>query len=244
MNSRTDQIRAALAGRKAAAVNDSAMMDAVRFKLESLSGVKGTILTRTAVRGIAAAVCRAAARTVLYEAEVPVALEMGAAGELDLPDTVNQTNAASWITAYAVCPDRSAAVHADRIDAFRDRARTDGAVNEEARQDFCRAGLYRAWCAFVAEGAWTFREGYGAALYDRIGRDAIGAVLSAEIRNRARAAALATVRRDSSRLSRTASDSDVQADDLFPMHYKAHLARAYFEELRARGLEIPNPDEI
>lgn len=240
MTDRVPQIIAAMNGRQAASVNDAKMRDAVRLKLQQLADVQGKSQTPTNLAGYAAAVCRAAAKTIIFENEVLVAMEMGAAGEFDVPTTMTQANCASWITAYAASGDRRAAQEQISLNAARDRRRADAVSSEAQRSDFDRNGLVRAWTSFVKEGAWSFREGYGAVLYDRIGVAAVRALLDSGKIAAARSAALASVRRDYPQKYRTAPEDEVAATDVFKMHAKAQLARAYFEELRARGMEITN----
>ena len=238
MSARVNQIVAAMQGRQAAAVNDNRMRDEIRVKLRQLADIQHANLPPTYLNNVAAKVCQAAGRTILFEAEVPVALEMGAAGELDVPTTITQTNASQWITAYIASGDRRAAIEQISLNAARDRRRMDSVTSTELREDFERNGLLRAWETFVREGSWTFITGYGAALYDRIGRQAVRALLhSGQVAN-ARTAALAAVRRDYPQKYRNSPEDEVEATDVFKMHCKAQLCRAYFEELRRRGIDI------
>lgn len=240
MSSRVPQIIAAMKGRQAAAVNDGKLRDAVRLKLDQIAAIMKSPATKTSLVGCAAAVCRAASRTIIFEEEVLVAMEMGAAGELDVPNVINQSNCAAWVTAYAASGDRRAAQEHISLNAARDRKRIDAIAADESRRAFEDDGLRRAWQTFLEDGSWTFREGYGAALYAKIGVTAIRALLPSDRIAAARTAALASVRRDYPQKYRTAPEEEVAAADIFTMHYKAHLARTYFEELRTRGLSIDN----
>lgn len=235
---RVPQIIAAMKGRQAAAVNDSRLRDAVRLKLEQLANVQGRPLTKSALASYAVAVCQAAGRTIIFEDEVLVALEMGAAGEFDVPPKINQKNVAAWVTAYVVSGDRRAAQEQISLNAARDRRRLDSVTAAEQREDFERNGLRRAWTTFIEEGSWTFITGYGAALYDRIGRQAVRALLHSGQVADARVAALAAIRREYPQKYRNAPEGEIEATDVFKMHAKAQMARAYFEELRRRGLDI------
>lgn len=239
MNARAYEIAAAMNGRQASAVNDSALHDAVREKLITLAQDAGRPLASMSVSGITACVLRAAARTLIFEAEVPIALDMGAKGELEHEATaVNQTNAARWVTAYACCGDRRAAQEHISLQAARDRKRADEVSRDELRTTFEREGLARAWEQFRAEG-WTIqRPGYAAALYNRIGRDALRSVLDTARIAAAKADAVAALRHDDPRRYRTMPEEEVLASPTLQLYYKAQLCRAYFETLAARGLDI------
>ena len=129
--------------------------------------------------------------------------------------------------------------------AARDRKRTDSVAADELRRDFQENGLRRAWETFLDEGAWTFRPGYGAVLYDKIGRLAVGSLLGSDIRARATVDAVAACRHDYPQKYRTAPEEEIFATDVFRMHQKALLARAYFETLRDRALSIDyNPADL
>lgn len=232
------QIVDAMTGRQASAVNDNALRDAVRSKLIELATAEGHPLQTNQIGGIVAKVLENAARTIIFEAEVPIALAMGAAGELDVAGNINQTNAGKWITSYAVCGDRRAAQNWISIQSARDRARTDAVTSDELRRDFEANGLRRAWETFVTEGAWSFIPGYAAALYGKIGVAAVRALVPQEKIDAARADALAACRRDYPQKYRTAAKNDIEATDVFRLHCKAQLCRAYFEELRSRSLDI------
>ena len=239
ITARQQQIVGAMQGRQASAVNDGALRDAVRSKLVELATKAGRPLEVGRVGSITLAVLQAAAKTICFEAEIPIALEMGAAGELEHEGTtVNQANAPKWVTAYACCGDRRAAQNFISIQSARDRARTDAVAATELRETFEREGLRRAWEAFVAEGRWDFLTGYAAVLYDRIGVAAVRALLDSDQIATAKADAFAAVRRDHAQHYRTTSDADIEIAPIFKMHYKAQLCRAYFETLRARGLDI------
>lgn len=235
----TQQIVGAMTGRQASQVNDLALQNAVRSKLIELGTKSGHPLTTTALPGIVAAVLRAAAKTILFEAEIPLALEMGANGELEHESTtINQTNAAKWVTAYACSGDRRAAQNWISIQSARDRARTDAVASTELRATFEREGLRTAWTEFVKSGTWDFRPGYAAVIYKRIGSDAIRALLTKDQLAAAKVEARAALRRDDPRRYRTMSDEDLEARPIFGMYWKAQLCRAYFEELRSRSLDI------
>lgn len=239
MNARQQQIVGAMTGRQASQVNDLALQNAVRSKLIELGTTSGRPMTTTALPGIVASVLRASAKTLLFEAEIPLALEMGANGELEHESTtINQTNAAKWVTAYACSGDRRAAQEWISIQSARDRARTDAVASTELRATFEREGLRTAWTEFISSGVWDFRPGYAAVICNRIGADAIRALLTKEQRAAAKVAARDALRRDDPRRYRTMSDEDLEARPVFGMYWKAQLCRAYFEELRRRSLDI------
>lgn len=245
MSSRVPQIIAAMKGRQAAAVNDGKLRDAVRLKLDQIAAIMKSPATKTSLVGCAAAVCRAASRTIIFEEEVLVAMEMGAAGELDVPNVINQSNCAAWVTAYAASGDRRAAQEHISLNAARDRKRIDAVAADELRRDFQENGLHRAWETFIEDGSWTFRPGYGAVLYDRIGRAAIRALLGSDRRAAATREAIAACRHDYPHKYRTAAEDEIAATDVYKMHLKARLARAYFETLRERALTIDyNPSAV
>ena len=243
---RQQQIIAAMNGRQAAAVKDSKLRDAVRFKLEELGRIAGVELTSTLASSYTASVLSAAAHTIIFEDEVIVALEMGAAGELPGTDRrFSKQSCAAWVTAYSISSERRQAQEAISLNAARDRKRTDAVAADELRRDFQENGLRRAWETFIEDGAWTFRPGYGAVLYDKIGRSAIGALLGSDRRAAATREAIAACRHDYPQKYRTAAEDEVAATDVYKMHLKARLARAYFETLRERALTIDyNPAAI
>ena len=239
MTARQQQIIGAMTGRQASQVNDTALADAVRSKLVELGTASGHPLTSTALPGIVAVVLRAAAKTICFEAEIPLALEMGAAGELEHEGTtINQTNASRWVAAYACCGDRRAAQNWISVQSARDRARTDAVASTELRDAFEREGLRTAWTEFVSTGEWDFRPGYAAVIYKRIGPDAVRALLTKEQLAAAKSDARAALRRDDPRRYRTMADDEMEARPIFGMYWKAQLCRAYFEELRRRSLDI------
>lgn len=239
MTARQQQIIGAMTGRQASQVNDNALYDAVRSKLVELGTNSGHPLTTTALPGIVAAVLRAAAKTICFEAEIPLALEMGAAGELEHESThINQSNAAKWVTAYACSGDRRAAQNWISIQAARDRARTDAVASSELRDAFEREGLRTAWREFLDTGTWDFRPGYAAVIYKLIGTGAIRSLLTSDQIAGAKTAARAALRRDDPRRYRTMPDDDMEVRPVFGMYWKAQLCRAYFEELRTRSLDI------
>lgn len=239
MSERVKQIAAAMSGRKASQVNDNSLRDAVRGKLVELAQQNGRPLDPAFLSAIVSSVLRSAAQTVIFEAEVLVALEMGAAGELEHEGTnINQTNAAKWVVAYACSGDRSAAQQQLALGSTRDKARASSAVAEAKREDFQRDGLLNAWRLFMERGEWDFFDGYGAAIYEKIGKDAVRALLSPEQIGKAKIAALSAVRRDYPQKYRTAPDVEVVKTDVFKLHAKAQLCRAYFETLRERSLDI------
>lgn len=234
---RVYQIMAAMNGRQAAQVNDNALRDAIRAKVIDLATASGKPLTTAQVPGIIHSVISAATKTLIFEAEVPVALEMGAAGELDAASGVTQTNASRWVTVYAVCGDRRAAQQQISLNSARDRARTDAVAADTLREEFQRDGLRRAWQTFQEEG-WAFRPGYAAALYRLIGTDNIREILKPEAISQAKADARAALRHDDPRRYRTMPDADIDATPVLQMYWKAQLCRAYFETLKAQGIDI------
>lgn len=236
-SNRQQQIIAAMNGRQAAAVKDSKLRDTVRFKLDELARIVGVELIPSMLASYTTSVLQAAAHTILFENEIPIALEMGAAGELpDADRKLTKANCSAWVTAYAISSERRQAQEAISLNAMRDRKRADAVAAEELRRDFEENGIRRAWATFIEEGSWTFITGYGAALYDRIGRQAIGALLGSDKRAAAVTAALAAVRHGYPQKYRTAPEEEVAATDVFKMHCKAQLCRAYFETLRQKGL--------
>lgn len=235
---RQQQIIAAMNGRQAAAVKDSKLRDAVRFKLEELGRIAGVELTSTLASSYTASVLSAAAHTIIFEDEVIVALEMGAAGEL--PDTdrrFSKQSCAAWVTAYAISSERRQAQEVISLNAARDRKRTDAVAADELRRDFQENGLRRAWQTFQEEG-WTFRPGCAAALYRLIGTDNIREILKPEQIAQAKADARAALRHDDPRRYRTMPEADLDATPVLQMYWKAQLCRAYFEALKTLGLEI------
>lgn len=241
---RSKQIASAMCGRLASQVNDNALRDAVRSKLVDLAQQAGRPMLAGSVTGFVLAATQAAAKTLIFESEVVIALEMGAAGELDAPTTITQSNVKAWITNYAVCGDRRAAQESISIASARDRARMDSVTADEKRRDFEREGLVRAWQTFIERGTWDFFPGFAAVLYDKIGRDAVRALLTDEQLEKARVAAVSACRRDYPQKYRTAKDEEIHATDVFKLHAKAQLCRAYFETLRERSLDITfNPVE-
>ena len=245
MSDRVKEIAAAMSGRTAAAVNDNTLREAVRAKLVGLAQAAGRPLNPASVSAIVAAVLRAAAQTLIYEAEVVIALEMGAAGELEHEGTaVNQINCTKWILAYAVSGARSAAKQSLALGASRDRARADAAVAQERNEEFKKNGVLRAWRIFVERGAWDFFPGYAAVLYDMIGREAITQLLTPEQLEKARVAAISVCRHDYPHKYRTAKEEEIVLTDVFKLHAKAQLCRTYFETLREKSLDITfNPVE-
>lgn len=237
--SRTQQIIAAMKGRKASAVNDTRLRDTARLKLSELSESTGQPQTSTTLTGLALAAVRAAARTVIHEDEVLVALEMGAFGEFPgVPSKMTQANVAEWMGAYAVCAERAEAVRMLNTDAARDRARADAVERDARRRDFEEHGAAKEWERFKREGWNIWLPSYAAAVYDRIGPDAMRPHLSREDIDAARAEACSAVRRDSERL-RTAKDSEIEGSPFHRLHFKAALLRRFFGNLQARGLELP-----
>lgn len=238
MTPRTYQIMAAMNGRQAAQVNDTALREAVRAKLVELATQAGKPLTSSSASAITASVLAAAARTTIFEAEVPIALEMGAAGELSYEGTsVTSTNAPKWVTAYACSGDRHAAQQQISLQSARDRARTEAVAADTLREEFQRDGLRRAWQTFQEEG-WGFRPGYAAALYRLIGTDNIHGILKPEALAQAKADARAALRHDDPRRYRTMPDADIDATPVLQIYWKAQLCRAYFETIKALGLDI------
>lgn len=239
MSDRVKEIAAAMNGRTVAQVNDNSLRDSVRDKVVGLAQASGRPLTASAVSSIVAAVLRAAAQTLIFEGEVVIALEMGAAGELEHEGlAVNQINCSKWVLAYAVSGARSAAKQQLSIGAARDRARADAAISQEQKEDFKQNGVLRAWQTFVERGTWDFFPGFAAVLYDKIGRDAITQLLTPEQLEKARVAAVSACRRDYPQKYRTAKDEEIHATDVFKLHAKAQLCRTYFETLREKSLDI------
>lgn len=238
MTPRQQQIIGAMQGRMAAQVNDSALRDAVRAKLVEIGTASGKPLLTSQVGGLVVSVLQTAAKTILFEAEVPIALEMGAAGELaHEATTLSQTNVAGWVKSYACCGDRHAAQQQISLQSARDRARTDAVAAETLREEFQRDGLRRAWQTFQEEG-WGFRPGYAAALYRLIGTDNIREILKPEALAQAKADARAALRHDDPRRYRTMPEADIDATPVLQMYWKSQLCRAYFETLKAQGLDI------
>lgn len=238
MTPRQKQIFGAMSGRQASAVADNTLHEAVRSKLIEIGSNTGHPLHVNAVPGIVAAVLRSASRTLIFEGEVPIALEMGAAGELEHEaTTINQTNASKWVTAYACCGDRRAAQNMISIQSARDRARIGAVAAEELRERFRQDGLRRGWEYFIANG-WNFRPGYGASLYDRIDKTAVRSLLNGETIAEAKGAAIDALRRDDPHRYRTMPQPDLEATPTFTMYWKAQLCRAYFERLREQRLDI------
>lgn len=232
------QITAAMQGRQAAMVNDSRLRDAVRFKLQELCSIMNSPATPQCLAGYTSAVLQAASKTIIFEDEVCVALEMGASGEL--PNTeqrINQANVRSWITAYAASDERRKAQELISLNSARDRARMEAIKADELRRDFDENGLRRAWQTFQEEG-WTFRPGYAAALYRLIGTANIREILKPEQIAQAKADARAALRHDDPRRYRTMPEEDIDATPVLQMYWKAQLCRAYFETLKAVGLDI------
>lgn len=238
---RQQQITAAMQGRLAAQVNDSRLRDAVRFKVQELCNIMKYPSTPQSLAGYTSAVLQAAAKTIIFEDEVCVALEMGASGEL--PNTeqrITQAALRSWVIAYAASEDRRKAQEQISINSARDRARMDAIQAEENRRGFEEEGLRRAWQTFLAEG-WTFRPGYAAALYNLIGKVYIRDFLSTEEIAHAKAAARTALRHADPRRYRTMPDADLDATPVMQMYWKAQLVRYYFEIHKAKGLDIPKP---
>ena len=236
-NARIPQIIAAMSGRQASAVSDTSLRDGIAIKLDTLSNIAGRPVVQSMLRSYAEAVCRAAAHTIIFEDEVYIAMEMGAAGEFDVPATITKDHASAWITAYASSNERRIAQEQVSVSSARARRADAARKADELRRDFQENGLRRAWETFIQEG-WTFREGFGAVLYDRIGVGSIRALLSSGQIVSSKQRAMDGVRRAYPQKYRTASDTDVAQADVFKMHYKAQLCRAYFQELRARGLTV------
>ena len=246
MNQRTAQIMAAMKGRQASAVNDDKLRTDVRFKIEQLAKLQGRELVKSAIESCTNNVIRAAAHTIIFEDEVCIALEMGAAGEFgETEKMLTRENCYKWVNLYAVCEDRSAAQYQISLNAARDRKRIDSISAEEKRRDFQENGLRRAWATFVEDGGWCFMtKGYGAALYDKIGALAVRALLDSGKIAAAKVAAIADLRHDYPRKYRTCQEEEISKDDL-DMYWKNRLARTYFETLRERALDITyNPVAI
>lgn len=239
MTPRQKQIAEAMTGRQAAMVSDTSLRDAVRDKLVTLATEHGRPLQVQVVGGLVSAVLSAAAKTIIFEGEVPIALEMGAAGELEHEGTgFTQSNCSRWLAAYACSGDRRAAQEWISIQAARDRKRADAVSAAALRESFERDGLRRAWDTFMDSGVFDFRTGFAAVLYDRVGTATVKALLTKDQIMAAHEDAFASVRREHPQKYRTAPDAEVEATDIFVMHFKAHLCRAYFETLRDRELSI------
>lgn len=236
-NARIPQIIAAMSGRQASAVSDTSLRDGIAIKLDTLSNIAGRPIVQSMLRSYAEAVCRAAAHTIIFEDEVYIAMEMGAAGEFDVPSTITKDHVSAWITAYASSNERRLAQEQVSIAPARARRADAARKSDELRRDFEVNGLRRAWQTFIQEG-WAFREGYGSVLYDRIGVEAIRATLTPAQITEAKGRAIDGVRRDYPQKFRSATSSEVEQADVFKMHFKAQLCRAYFQELRARGLTV------
>ena len=246
MNQRTAQIMAAMKGRQASAVNDDKLRTDVRFKIEQLAKLQGRELVKSAIESCTNNVIRAAAHTIIFEDEVCIALEMGAAGEFgETEKMLTRENCYKWVNLYAVCEDRSAAQYQISLNAARDRKRLDAVAADELRRDFEDNGLLRAWRTFVEDGGWCFMSnGYGAALYDKIGRLAVRSLLNSGQIAQARTSAIAELRHDYPRKYRTCQEDEIDPSEV-DMYFKARLARTYFETLRERALDITyNPVAI
>lgn len=238
MTPRQQQIIGAMTGRLAAQVNDSALRDAVRSKLVEIGTNSGKPLQTHQIGGLVVSVLQTAAKTILFESEIPIALEMGAAGELAHEGTsLNQTNVSGWVKSYACSGDRHAAQQQISLQSARDRARTEAVAADTLREEFQRDGLRRAWQTFREEG-WTFRPGYAAAVYRLIGTDNIRGILKPEQIAQAKADARTALRHDDPRRYRTMPDADLVATPVLQTYWKAQLCRAYFETLKAQGLDI------
>ena len=238
MNQRTAQIMAAMKGRQASAVNDDRLRASVRFKVEQLAKLQRRELTKSVVESCTNSAVRASAHTIIFEDEVCIALEMGAAGELGDDKIITRENCSKWVTLYAVCPDRSAAQQQISLNSARDRKRLDAVAADELRRDFEDNGLLRAWRTFVEDGGWCFMsKGYGAALYDKIGRLAVRSLLNSGQIAQARTSAIAELRHDYPRKYRTCQEDEIDPSEV-DMYFKARLARTYFETLRERALDI------
>ena len=236
MTPRVQSIIGAMTGRQASQVNDTALRDAVRSTLIDIGTKAGKPLTTTALPPIVAGVLRTAAKTLLFEAEIPIALEMGAAGELEHePTNVTVANAQRWVTSYAVCGDRRAAQEHISIQAYRDRKRLDSVTADEQRRDYELNGLARAWDTYCLEG-WTFRSYAAAGIYAFLDRGHVRQLLGSDGIAAARSAAVETLRRDMPQRYRTAPSSDVEAGAHFNTYFKAAIVHAYFDALRSAGL--------
>lgn len=226
-------------GRQASAVNDTTLRDSVRIQLADLAEARKQPQTPSSLLSIAAAVCRAAARTIIFEDEVPIALEMGAAGLFPVSTNITQTNCGSWVTSYAASEERRAALERISLDAARDRRRADAITAEEHRRDFEENGLARAWETYCREG-WSFMTaGYPAAVYELIGPEAIRDIVPADRRRQARAEALHAVRHSYPSYIKS-PDAEVEATEVFKIHAKGELVHAYFDTLREKGLTPEN----
>ena len=238
MTPRQQQIIGAMTGRLAAQVNDSALRDAVRSKLVEIGTNAGKPLQTSQIGGLVVSVLQTAAKTILFEAEIPIALEMGAAGELAHEGTsLNQTNVSGWVKSYACSGDRAAAQQHISIQSARDRARTDAVAADELRRDFQENGLRRAWQTFLEEG-WNFRPGYAAAVYGLIGTVNIREIVRGDEIAKTKAYARDALRHDDPRRFRTMPDAELDADPRLQMYWKAELCRSYFETLKDQGLDI------
>lgn len=235
MTPRVQSIIGAMTGRQASQVNDTALRDAVRSTLIDIGTKAGKPLTTSLLPPIIAGVLRTAAKTILFEAEIPIALEMGAAGELDGPTNITVSNAQRWVTTYAVCGDRRAAQEQISLAAARDRKRMDAVTADEQRRDYELNGLARAWDTYCQEG-WTVKSYTAAGIYAFLDRGHVRQLLGSDGIAAARSAALETLRRDMPRLYRSAPVSDVEASNHFNPYFKAALVRAYFDALRSAGL--------
>jgi len=240
-----EEIKKAMTGRRVAAVNDTRLQEALRLELTRLANMQGRPIPSTEASRVASAVLQAAARTDLFEDEIVIALRAGIAGEFHNEDRrLIPTNVSHWLSVYAACGDRHAAINSISVCAAIARRTADSVLAEEKKRQFQESGLSRAWETFMAEG-WDFREGYGAALYDKIGKDAVIALLSPESVNRAKAEALYGVRKGYRGRYRSMADDEIRGTAVFKMHCKSELVRAYFETLQARGLDITfNPAQI
>ena len=251
ISARQSEIKEAMAcGVMASQVSDNSLFEAVRSKLIDLGTTTGHPLAAVSVTGIVSAVLRAAAQTLIFQDEVVIALDMGAHGELEpIPTSISQTNVQKWVAAYACCGDRRAAQNYISIQSMRDRARIDAVEADEKRRDFEESGLARAWDNFINTGTIASFPFTAAALFARLDKQSVKSLLSNERLQDAKAEALKDYRHQArtecARGLRPAihahvneTDAEIERYPYFEAMWKARIVRAYFEELKARGLDI------
>lgn len=238
-----NEIVKAMDGRRVRSINDGSLRDSVRMKLEWLAKTTNYPMTRTDALRIADHVIRAASGTDLFEKEVELAMDAGAAGEFGdrrlIPTVVSM-----WVSAYSVCGDRQAA--ADRIKLSNKIARkqADSVVNDELRRDWEENGLRRAWEDFAEakrDGAdWKPLPGRAYAVYNQLSARGLMPRLNSDTLALARTEAIAAVRRSprSIRDYSRASEDEVLASPSYDIQFKAAIVRLYFEELWNAGRSL------
>ncbi len=239
------EIVKAMSGRRCGSVNDGSLKDAIRMKLEQLANTANRPMTRSDALRIADHVLRACGSTNLYENEVAIALEAGAAGEFGNEDRrIIPTNVTYWITAYSVCGDRKAAMERSSLSAAIAKKRADSVVDEELRRDWEENGLRRIWDEFTEckrTGAdWSPLPGRAAAAYNRLKERGLMPRPNSDTEARARLDAIAAVRRKncSVRSYSRASEEEIFASSSYDIEFRSALVRYYFEALWKAGRNL------